>query len=76
MRWILVPLQYLYLIWRAQANIAKAEAAAGKPQHNHLLKKAVKAIAACEAMQVQFPQVTNRIDIARNEEALRFELKK
>ncbi|AXK44102.1 hypothetical protein [Erythrobacter aureus] len=76
MSWILVPLQYLYLIWRAQANIAKANAAAGKPNHNRLLKKAVKAINACESMQVQFPEVTNRIDIARNEEALRFEIKK
>lgn len=76
MAWILVPLQYLFLIWRAQKFTRKAEAAAGSRKHNAYLRKAVAATMACEKMQEQFPSVTNWIDIRRNEEALRFEMRK
>lgn len=76
MAWLLVPLQYLYLIWRAQLYTAKAAAAAGTKKHLRYLNKASEAAVAAEMMQHQFPQVTNWIDIRRNAEALRFALRK
>jgi hypothetical protein len=76
MAWLLVPLQYLFIIWRAQRFIAKATAAAGTRGHAGYLNKAAKAVIAAEVLQRRFPRVTNWIDIRRNEEALRFELRK
>jgi dsRNA-specific ribonuclease len=76
MAWLLVPLQYLFLIWRAQSLIAKAANAAGTRKHPSYLRKATNAVIAAEILQRRFPQVTNWIDIRRNEEALRFELRK
>lgn len=76
MAWLLVPLQYLFVVWRAQRYIAKASAAAGTRKHAPYLKKATKAVIAAEILQRRFPHVTNWIDIRRNEEALRFELRK
>lgn len=74
MAWILVPLPYLFFIWRAKRRIAKAEAAAGKRSHKAHLDKALDAVMACEAMQLQFPEVTNWIDIRRTSQALRDEM--
>ena len=76
MSWLLVPLQYLFVIWRAQTYIVKAAAAAGTRKHNGYLKKAAAATLAAETMQRRFPAVTNWIDIRRNQEALRFDMRK
>src|SRR3546814_2347294 len=67
MAWLLVPLQYLFVVWRAQRYIAKASAAAGTRKHAPYLKKATKAVIAAEILQRRFPHVTNWIDI-RSEE--------
>jgi hypothetical protein len=76
MSWLLVPLQYLFLIWRAQTYTAKAAAAAGTRKHEKYLLKATEATLSAEVLQRRFPEVTNSIDIRRNQEALRFELRK
>lgn len=76
MAWLLVPLQYLFIIWRAQRFISKASTAAGTRRHAAYLSRAAKAVIAAEVLQRRFPQITNWIDIRRNEEALRFELRK
>lgn len=76
MSYLLVPLQYLFLIFRAQQFIAKASNAAGTTRHERYLKKAAAATLEAEKLQRRFPNVTNWIDIRRNQEALRFEMRK
>lgn len=76
MAWIIIPLQYLFLIWRAQTLTQKAESSAGKRNHNARLRKAANAVIACETMQHRFPLVTSWIDMRRNEQALRLEMRK
>lgn len=76
MSWILVPLQYLFLIWRAKRYMALAERHGAGPKHARYIKKAVDATVDCEAMQIRFPAVTHWIDLRRTEEAFRFQMKK
>src|SRR3546814_21141486 len=57
MAWLLVPLQYLFVVWRAQRYIAKASAAAGTRKHAPYLKKATKAVIAAEILKSRFPML-------------------
>lgn len=71
MTWLFVPLHYLYLIWRAKSLTEQADAAFAKPSHAKLLQKAAKATLKCEKMQIRFPDITTRIDIKRQTNAMR-----
>ena len=74
MQWILVPLQYLYLVKRAEWALAAAAGTPSGPDHNKAIHKAVDAIYKTEIMQRRFPDVTLWIDLRRNTEALRAQI--
>lgn len=59
--WLLVPLQYLFMRWRAENILGRAQKAKGY-SHGRLMDRGRKAVAAVEAMQLRFPAVTDRID--------------
>lgn len=74
---LLVPLQYLYLSWRAERLTARA-ADAGKAgrgrAHVSLMRRAETAIARVETLQVRFPSVTDWVDERRRRGAMRARL--
>ena len=68
--WLLVPLQYLFLRWRAENLVGRAHAARGR-DHRRLVRRACRAIQRVEEAQLRFPAVVDRIDRAIRRDALR-----
>ncbi len=71
MAWILVPLQYLFLIWRAEKLLAETQKSANSPAHRNKLAKAQEAVVKVEILQKRFPSVTDWVDVRRRRDALR-----
>lgn len=74
---LLVPLQYLYLTWRAESLTVKAGKAgkAGRDRaHVSLMRRAENAIARVETLQVRFPSVTDWVDERSRRGAMRARL--
>ena len=71
MAWILVPLQYLFLIWRAEKLLAETQKSANYPAHRNKLAKAQEAVVKVEILQKRFPSVTDWVDVRRRRDALR-----
>ena len=71
MAWILVPLQYLFLIWRAEKLLAETQKSANLPAHRAKLAKSQEAVVKVEILQKRFPAVTDWVDVRRRRDALR-----
>lgn len=65
MSWILVPLQYLFLLWKAEKELGKAAAKAEPGAHARAVRRSMSAVERVETMQMRFPAVTDRIDTVR-----------
>ncbi len=63
MAWILVPLQYLMCMWRAEKAIADALQAAGTAKHRGKIAAAAKKVEHVETLQMRFPNVTEWVDV-------------
>jgi hypothetical protein len=70
MSWILVPLQYMFLRWKAEKLQAKASSSKEAHVHARALRGAMKATEAVELMQARFPKVTDRIDEMRRRDLI------
>jgi len=68
--WLIVPLQYLFMRWRAENLLGRAQKATGF-QHGRLLNRSRKAVEEVEKMQLRFPGVTERLDNVTRRNALR-----
>lgn len=69
---LLVPLQYLYLCWRAERLVAKAGVkGAGHPR---AMARAEAAAAGVETLQIRFRHVTDWVDARRQRDAMRSQL--
>lgn len=60
---ILVPLQYLYLCWRAEKLAIKAGRKG--PGHVRAMARAEAASASVETLQIRFREITYKIDNRR-----------
>lgn len=67
--WLLVPLQYLFLRWRAENLLGRAQKARGRA-HGRLMDRGRAALAQVEAMQKRFPAVTERMDESKRRKAM------
>lgn len=63
MAWLLIPLPYLYAIWRTERYLAQATACADDTaKHGKNLLRAMSWLYKVEALQIRFPSVTGWID--------------
>lgn len=70
MSWILVPLQYLFLRWKAEKELQKAAAEKNPGAHARAVRRSMAATVSVELMQSRFPAVTDRIDAIRNRDVI------
>jgi hypothetical protein len=69
---LLVPLQYLYLCWRAEKLAEKAGTVG--PGHVRAMERAEAAAAGVETLQIRFQEVTDWVDAKRHRDAMRAQL--
>lgn len=64
--WSLVPLQYLFLRWKAEKELHKAATEKRPGAHARAVRRSMAATIRVEVMQMRFPKVTDRIDEMRH----------
>jgi hypothetical protein len=70
MHWMLVPLQYLFLRWKAEKELQKAKTEKNPGAHARAVRRSMAATVRVELMQMRFPDVTDRIDTIRNRDVV------